>query len=136
MKTKQEILDHVMKHARTQKVPAMTTEAPACRYRLEVGGVMLKCFVGCLIRDEDYTDDMEACSVTSQSREADRVREALNKNDISTDDATLEFLGQLQCIHDGADISLSLVDKWEARFADVARKHGLVYTESDESLCT
>lgn len=56
--TEQELFDKVVAHLRKQGVKSV--ENGRCRYRTAEG---LKCAIGILIKDEDYSTELEGCVV-------------------------------------------------------------------------
>lgn len=116
--TDQEIFDKVVTHLRQQKVRA--TQWPGsitCYYRTSQG---LKCAVGCLIPDELYNPSFEGCSVGKAWSQ--RGLDVVLRN-IGIDDSQVEFLRDLQSIHD-TDIA-----NWEDDLEELAVNYHLKYTE-------
>ena len=90
----QEAFDKVVAHLFEQKERSMAKfsphEPPNCAYRGEHG---LKCAIGTLISDEEYSRDMESKSVTELlSRFPSLAFANINHG----------FLSQLQQVHDGS----------------------------------
>jgi hypothetical protein len=98
MLTKQEIFDKVFIHLMTQNDKSWTNDVKwMCGYRGTEGKM---CAVGCLIKDEFYSESIEGCEVC-----VDRVMDALNLSGIdTTDDEILEMLQALQQVHDSAPV--------------------------------
>lgn len=98
----QEIYDTVRKHLLTQYAKAEDYSGGSCVYR---GPNDTKCAVGCLIADEDYTEEMEG-PVLGASNHPDAsvqmVWKALHKKGITQHNYNL--LRQLQGIHDSTDV--------------------------------
>ncbi len=114
--TNQEQFDTVVKHLRNQGCKAVNSEdSSQCYYRTENG---LKCALGALIRDEDYTPAMEIFPNNSIHVEGSIIREYVNKMGFN-----FSLLNNLQCTHDNNNI-----EDWESRFSDIARKFNLIYT--------
>lgn len=106
----QEIFDTVVKHLRTQKVQAVNGVG-SCQYRTDDG---LKCAIGCLLTDSEYSPSMEGCRVSEISLPA-----RLHGN--------LRLLGELQNVHDHHG-DTGGATKWEEALRAVADKFGLLYT--------
>lgn len=107
----QEFFDQVRDHLLAQgerSVLTCSSGRAACAYRSKTG---LKCAVGCLIRDDEYTEEMEYQTVTTLS-DAGVLPRRLNGH--------LLLLESLQWVHDSCDPA-----SWETDLRDVARKHGL-----------
>lgn len=112
--TNQEIFDKVVAHLRQQKV--RSTERNVCLYRSSIG---LKCAVGCLIKDDAYSLDLEG-----KAASAIEVRSALLASGVPSDDEDIiNMLRRLQSMHDDVH-----TDKWENTFAFIAGKHNLTYS--------
>lgn len=122
--TSQEVFDRVVAHLRAQgrKSTAMFeaygTTRERCAYRGSDGS---KCAAGVLIRDEDYTPDME-----NRSAEADPVVGALKRAGVTD----VSLVGQLQEIHDATNIDTPLIE-WEPAFRRLADRRGLTYRAPD-----
>lgn len=127
---KQKVFDRVVTHLRTQNAQSLGNYG--CAYRGEDGA---KCAAGCLIREEDYSKNLEGKAVWARS-----VYEALdpdlqlsrdncnyNTGTYQNDDAT--FLRQLQTIHDEFT-----VEQWERCFSIFAQEHGLTLSPRNEVL--
>lgn len=114
--TKQEIYTTVVQHLRKQGEKSGET-SPTCRYRLEKNGRVLQCAIGCLIPDEYYDPEMEDSKIWATSAGRKFLEEVLG---VSPQDAIVEFLGELQTIHDNF-----YVEEWEESFLDLAESHSL-----------
>lgn len=106
MPTKQETFDIVVSALRIQG--CKSRKGLRCAYR---GNNGLKCAVGHLIPDEDYSAEFECLSPYHKS-----IRPVL-KN-LGHD---IDLCAQLQAIHD-------ISDNWEYKWQELARKHDLIYT--------
>lgn len=113
--TDQEAFDKILAHARAQGRQALVTDESApfvgCMYRHPDG---LKCFVGALIPDAEYDQNMEDKRVEVLVRDFDPP---------SLRGLCRPLLMDLQRIHDGC----RPVD-WELGLAGVANAYGLTYT--------
>jgi len=107
---KQEVFDTVVNHLRQQGKKAFDQRLGRCLYRTEDG---LKCAVGCLIPDNEYSRMME------------------NRSHLNVDSPTLqkiidqgnyELLISLQRVHDALN-----AQEWEQGFQRVATRFGLKY---------
>lgn len=115
--TPQEVFDKVAKHLLTQKAKSMGEDEDTCMYR---GANGLKCAVGILIEDDEYSPRMEMgiASLLSGSVQTPcphSVYERLSPH------STL--LGTLQHIHDG-----EMVDTWEEKLKEAAVDYKLNWT--------
>lgn len=61
--TKQEVFNTVARHLLKQGKPAATKNSHYCKYRVKVGGHVLKCAVGVLLPDKLYDEALEGASV-------------------------------------------------------------------------
>lgn len=59
--TEQEVFDYVLDFLLEQG-ESSREDALTCKYRLEKEGRILKCAAGCLIKDENYTSEIEGKS--------------------------------------------------------------------------
>lgn len=111
-----QVRDHLLKQGEQSRQPARpSTFGPVegvCAYRGE-GGKM--CAVGCLIKDEFYSPELE-----NKTCDTPQVAEVLGKSGIPTDWKTIDFLRDLQEIHDS-----DLVDGWESKLHELATQNGL-----------
>lgn len=105
--TDQEAFDTVTHHLLTQMEKSMLLGR--CRYRGRAG---LKCAVGCLIPDEDYSPMLEGKDIPTL--------QSLELFPMSLHGLKLELLVDLQLIHDGCE-----PEKWHGRLSEIAGKHGL-----------
>lgn len=96
MKSRQEILDAVIEHAK-KGVRAMDDDGGgSCFYRMNCdANSEIRCFVGSLIRDEDYTPRMEGWGVSDLFCSFLGI---MNNSGLKSNDTT--FLCDLQRIHD------------------------------------
>ena len=106
----QEAFDKIVEHSKLQQksVKASGTSGPLCRYRGDNGA---KCFVGCLIKDEDYTSTFEEDTLTT-------VLVSLNL----VDDKDRVAIQRLQNIHDQHAPS-----EWERELRMFAKEYVLEY---------
>lgn len=102
----QEIFDTVVNHLRAQKVQSMFDGS--CVYRTTDG---LKCAIGGLLTDEEYSPKMEGALVDSLLELPIRLR------------GSVALMVDLQDVHDVWNIS-----DWEVQLARVASNHSLTYT--------
>lgn len=116
MKTEQETFDAVVAHFLTMDGPAIDPDSDdqGCRYRSPTGA---KCFVGALIPDELYREEIETYPVKYDC--VRRITESLGY--LTT------FLQELQEIHDNH--SAEPADVWkgetERELIEFAARHGL-----------
>lgn len=116
--TKQETFDTVVAHLRKQGARAETLmdygdDEPVCVYRAPNG---MKCAAGCLIPDDKYKSTFEKTRVgVYAGTEVTRVIRELGH--------AVDLVSELQGVHDAHSPEF-----WEARFKEVARAHGLVYS--------
>ena len=87
----QKIFNKVSKHLLLQNERSVTFSS-GCRYRGEDG---LKCAIGCLIKDEVYSSDLEGNGVQSPD-----VVAALVDSGVKVTPETYELMSRLQEIHD------------------------------------
>lgn len=115
--TNQEMFDRVVAHARNQGCKAtMIIELPSgefkvsCRYRTPEG---LKCFIGALIPDANYSVlfENELASMPNVRAAAGILPEQKH------------LAGDLQQVHDNAEIT-----RWEDEFKRLAKNYNLTYT--------
>lgn len=125
--TAQEIFDKVVTHLRTQGEQASILKSDggySCRYRTEDG---LKCAVGCLIPDDDYSPSMEgtyASSVISR-----------NRDKLSYLSPHLALLDDLQAVHDDRShwSVQGFSSSGEGALASIALSFSLTYTPRTEA---
>ncbi len=104
-----EIFDKVKTHLLTQNTRSVLPSG-ACAYR-GTNGTM--CAVGCLLKDEHYSEELESRPVRSQS-----VLVALNNSGIVLDDLGLSMLYELQRVHDGYGM-----DMWPTHLDRIERNY-------------
>lgn len=124
----QQIFDKVATHLLTQNRQAMTLGG--CMYRAEDGAM---CAVGCLINDNEYTEELEGRSlwdeITYEDGYSTTVREAVERSigrPITMKE--YEMLRDLQQVHDGAGtdiIGMSTVELWPDALRRVAKQYRL-----------
>ena len=124
----QQIFDKVATHLLTQNRQAMTLGG--CMYRAEDGAM---CAVGCLINDNEYTEELEGRSlwdeITYEDGYSTTVREAVERSigrPITTKE--YEMLRHLQQIHDRADVGVigtPSVEQWPDALRRVAKQYSL-----------
>lgn len=115
--TAQEVFDKVVAHLRQQGKKSKAATLDQCAYR-GVGG--LKCAVGCLIGDDEYSSHMEGTLTHLYRLVAHEMSEryqALHQRLFGHYD----LLYQLQQIHDMYD-----VEQWETQFQLVAKDCDLI----------
>ena len=107
----QSLFDRVLRAVRRQGYVRSEGVAEACTYRGEDG---LRCFVGHLITNSEYSREIEGATVRM-----------LHEFGLFADltHAALEFLEELQAIHDDVP-----PHEWEAAFANLAESFGLEYS--------
>jgi hypothetical protein len=105
----QVIFDKVVAHLRQQGRKALRAEG-GCAYRTPEG---LKCAVGCLISDEEYSQEMEGHTI-----------DWLNATGMLPSHLTSHYnlLMALQWVHDCHDAA-----HWELGLQQVAKNHKLTY---------
>ena len=92
--------------------PYSGKESFHCKYLSESG---CKCAVGHLIYEDHYQEGLEDNGVGSFI-----VRQALKASDCPTDKGSINFLHELQAIHDSEDI-----EYWKDEFEKFGKKHSL-----------
>lgn len=116
--TPQEVFDKVAKHLLTQKAKSQATDNDTCMYRGENG---LKCAVGVLIEDDEYSPRMEMgigsllASTQSPGVCPPSVYKRLRPHSM--------LLKDLQHIHDGDP-----VEAWEKKLKEKAIVYNLNWT--------
>lgn len=110
--TPQAIFDQVVAHLRQQGEPALTPSGH-CVYRTDLG---LKCAIGCLLTDEEYSPHMEGHTINSLC-DSGFVERLLPH---------VKLLRRLQGVHDCHDVS-----EWELALQEVARHYELTYTPKE-----
>jgi len=91
LQTAQDIFDTVATHLLTQGAKALSSDEGRCVYKAPDG---LQCAVGCLIKDEHYSEYFEDLGADNF-----RVLESLELSGVGTL-GNLDLLGSLQNIHD------------------------------------
>lgn len=115
--TLQELFDRSVSGVIAQGRQAKDTFA-GCRYRTDNG---LKCAVGQLIPDEDYSPAMEGAGVGGDSERAAMVRYAAGLEN----DEQIEMAQALQQSHDASAFHQSFLDSFKLAALVVARRYGL-----------
>jgi len=105
--TMQEAFSIVESHLLTQEQPSI--EEGQCKYHYNG----LKCAVGCLISEEDYTPILEGVCVAN-------LPESLLEKIIGRDWETLDMLSELQDTHDCVSVS-----NWKDSLDYIASKYKL-----------
>lgn len=106
VKFNQSHFDKIVSHALNMKKKAVSGRR--CFYRTEDGH---RCFIGALIPDEVYTEDMEFL----------RPSDALSKAGIAIDKG---LASEIQSVHDEY-----LMDRWEDELKEIARRHGFIFNK-------
>lgn len=123
MLSKQEVFDKVVEHALTQKQQARGKaggQMEICMYRTPEG---LKCFIGALIPDEEYTPELEGREV-DQLLSSDRFGlTVLPIVGVDREEA-VKFYLELQRIHDERK-----PEQWPELLRGVARQYELSIPE-------
>lgn len=118
---KQQIFDTVLKHMREQKLPARNNGN--CVYYDETTN--RKCAIGCLIPTEQYDPMFDAVSYCQVEANV-IVQKALENVGIEVNSmGMLEFLDQLQMIHDAIETEWSSIQESEMKL--LAEEHSLKY---------
>jgi hypothetical protein len=121
MLTNKEIFNKVRKHLLTQRAQSFLEDNQTCAYRSPKG---LKCAVGCLISDEDYSTDMEVTIVPYCYKEyvGDAKGTILLKKVLSKyiPEKSLPFLEELQSIHDQYS-----PEEWPSALIKLKRKYAI-----------
>ena len=92
MKTTLEVFNKVSEHLLAQNEQSLDASG-GCVYRNEVG---LKCAIGCLIKDEFYSESWEYFMVGMKGP----VANALEKSGVLLTSEILDLLSRLQKLHD------------------------------------
>lgn len=111
--TYQEIFNKVVAHADKQKEQCQRKFDGLCLYRGPNGK---SCFIGALIKDEDYKEEMENKSVSRLFTNKLLPRDYFGEN------IELGFLEELQDIHD-----INSPNEWQSRFERFAKKYDLSF---------
>lgn len=115
--TLQEIFDKASTHLLTQNAKSLLGIS-MCRYRADNG---LMCAVGCLIKDEFYTPDLERkVSYMKDVQTALVSSGVLDKVDTVIMSEKSRMLDRLQEIHD-----IRLVSEWESELKILAKQYKL-----------
>jgi len=99
---RQEVFNKVWEHAHTQKEKSLAKKGDPdenlCRYRGDNG---TKCFIGALIPNEVYEEDMEGMNVANLVERFSIVGRTLGlAENVTRDSSDMRFLARLQYIHD------------------------------------
>ena len=105
--TAQEVFDTVVNHFKTQKVPAVTGRR--CLYRTPDG---LKCAAGILIKDEDYSPDMEGTDFSGIASDLPYLYDHV------------DLIQRLQDVHDSVGVEL-LTTFTRNKLKEVAEEYSL-----------
>lgn len=111
----QSVFDRVVIHSRAQPRQATSADSDLCLYRAPNGD---KCFVGCLIPDERYSNSMEGMSLGGSSDSGRLMKIVFG--DVEWDPTMVVLLTQLQSIHDRYR-----PEKWPALLQKTADNFGL-----------
>lgn len=115
----QEIFDTVAEHLMKQY--AVSSSNGSCMYRGEDG---LMCAIGCLIKDDKYTPDIEKQGVWCPA-----IQNVLSASGVVVEDIyLLKLLGKLQAIHDKTPVKYWLND-----LSIIAVDEGLNTTKLEEA---
>lgn len=118
---KQEIFDKVLNHMREQKLPARNNGN--CVYYDEVTN--RKCAIGCLIPTSKYKPIFD--TVVSNHIQANiPVQQELENQGIEINEDMLEFLDQLQMVHDSMNCEWG--DREEREMKEIVAEYSLNYT--------
>jgi len=110
--TNQEVFDKVVAHLKAQGKQSL--KGDSCKYR---GSMGMKCAVGCLIPDEEYSSELEGKTVRSP--------ELVNLPSLRH--LNLELLWDLQGVHDRCD-----PPNWETKLLKVAKRFKLKMESLDD----
>ena len=117
----QAIFDKIVNHLLSQNKRSVrhhSYDAQQCAYR---GNDGLKCAIGCLIEDDNYSSELESLSVNTYA-----VKYALIKSGINTESHTLmSMLGFCQNMHDS-----NPPDTWMNSLKSVAEQFNLKFNYS------
>lgn len=106
----QEVFDKVAIHLLIQN--EQSANEGTCLYRSEDG---LMCAVGCIIKDEHYSEDLE-----KKSFDHKLVTDAVRKSIGRLSGLKVNILNELQTLHDGEFIS-----NWSTGLTRIAYRYGL-----------
>lgn len=118
----QETFDIVVNHLRQQGEKGVDESLGTCVYRGPNG---LMCAAGVLIRDDQYSSDMEGWGVTSGSSSDKRYELSKAGKIVEENGHDIKLVIELQNIHDFHEIR-----HWESKFKELADRHNLIYTIS------
>jgi hypothetical protein len=119
----QKTYDTVKDHLLTQKQRSTPADSDLCLYRGPNG---LKCSIGCLIDDRQYTEEMENKEVSQlmvdrKQRVGVRFRESIGYgNGEKPTDTEIAFLQALQDLHDDVPVR-----EWRKALQTVAKDYEL-----------
>ena len=117
----QEIFDRVVQHLRQQGRPALNTKGSCSMYRADNG---LMCAVGCLIKEEFYTEELEFHEASEPT-----VVEAINNSlGCTLSEEQLDLLSSLQNLHDDTTRQQPIS---EIGLKEIAKEHNLTYETLD-----
>lgn len=109
----QEVFNVVWERAKDKRQAKKEEGWPVCWYRMGEDPNGLACFAGALIPNEEYSPQFELNgAVYANPWFSDHVED-------------IEFLGELQTIHDGY-----IPEEWEGLLRDKARQYGLEVPKS------
>lgn len=123
----QEVFDKVVGHLRRQNAKAVCDDS--CKYRkINADGTILRCAAGCLIDDDDYSEEIEGRAVFSCLDDDENLNpmydvtptKLLIKNGY---EECLPLIVCLQSCHDNDEIH-----DWEKKFKSIASMFELTYT--------
>lgn len=114
---KQEIFDKVSKHLLKQGRRAFDTKQQKCMYLTKSG---LKCAIGCLIKEECYSEELEGLTVDRQA-----VKHAVKLSGVSVSGDSMRLLSRLQGIHDTLP-----PNTWREELAEAALDYKLKFMAS------
>ena len=118
--TQREVFDKVKNHLLEQETPALD-DYGNCMYRAHDDKM---CAVGCLIKDEYYSVDLEGLGVSPYGDpdldSKHKVWKALRASGIALDDKMINMLVDLQYVHDGTG---DTTGGWPAGLDRVERKY-------------
>jgi hypothetical protein len=107
----QEIFDTVKNHLLKQNAKSVNEEMDICAYRSPDG---LKCAIGCLISDKEYSPTMEGLGVEDLSLDFPVLEERFIDHS--------DLLDSLQKVHDRYTTR-----EWPEQLRNVAKNHNLRY---------
>ena len=108
--TEQEVFDQVARHLLTQMETSIV--GSVCKYKhIKQDGTILKCAAGCLIADDEYTEDFDS-GVSFWS--------SLIENGLITTDNCFSLIIELQGLHDEFE-----TECWESELYNIADRFNL-----------